>query len=35
MGGAGRLPVTNSFRMLPPQPPPVNGNVFTALKHFF
>jgi hypothetical protein len=24
-----------SFGGLPPQPPPVNGNLFTALKHFF
>jgi hypothetical protein len=35
MSGASRLPVSHSLGMLPPQPPPVNGNLFTALKHFF
>ncbi len=35
MGGASRLTVAHSLGMLPPQPPPVNGNLFTALKHFF
>jgi len=31
----GRLPAAGSMRMLPPQPPPANINVLTALKHFF
>ena len=31
--GASRLPSVG--RMLPPQPPPANGNLFNALKHFF
>jgi hypothetical protein len=35
MGGASRVPVSHSLGMLPPQPPPVNGNLFTALRHFF
>jgi len=29
------LPPAASARMLPPQPPPANINVLTALKHFF
>jgi hypothetical protein len=28
-------PAMSSAHGLPPQPPPVNGNVLTALKHFF
>jgi hypothetical protein len=35
MTGASRVPVSHSLGMLPPQPPPVNGNLFTALRHFF
>jgi hypothetical protein len=35
VSSTGRLPAAGSFRMLPPQPPPVNLNVLTALKHFF
>jgi hypothetical protein len=35
MGGADRFQVSHSMGMLPPQPPPVNGNLFTALRHFF
>ena len=35
MSGASRVPVSHSLGMLPPQPPPVNGNLFTALRHFF
>jgi hypothetical protein len=34
MSGTGRLPAAGSSR-LPPQPPPANINVLTALKHFF
>ena len=33
--GTGRLPAAGRFGMLPPQPPPANINVLTALKHFF
>jgi hypothetical protein len=33
--GTGRLPAIGRFGMLPPQPPPANINVLTALKHFF
>jgi hypothetical protein len=35
VSGAGRLPAAPSLGMLPPQPPPVNGNLLAALKHFF
>jgi hypothetical protein len=31
----GRQPAAGSFGRLPPQPPPANVNVLTALKHFF
>jgi hypothetical protein len=31
----GRLPAVGGAGRLPPQPPPANVNVFTALKHFF
>jgi hypothetical protein len=31
----GRLPAAASAGRLPPQPPPANFNVLTALKHFF
>jgi hypothetical protein len=33
--GTGRLPALGRFGMLPPQPPPANGNLLMALKHFF
>ena len=35
VSGAGRLSAAPGLGMLPPQPPPVNGNLFAALKHFF
>jgi hypothetical protein len=35
MRGSGHLPAAGSSSGLPPQPPPANVNVFTALKHFF
>jgi len=35
MSGTGRLPAAGGAMMLPPQPPPANGNLFAALKHFF
>ncbi len=35
VSGAGRLPAAPRLGMLPPQPPPVNGNLLAALKHFF
>jgi hypothetical protein len=36
VSSTGRLPpAAASARMLPPQPPPANINVLTALKHFF
>ena len=35
VSSTGRLPAAAGLRMLPPQPPPVNLNVLTALKHFF
>jgi hypothetical protein len=35
MSGTGRLPASGSSSRLPPQPPPANVNVLTALKHFF
>jgi hypothetical protein len=35
VSGAGRLSAARSLGMLPPQPPPVNGNLLAALKHLF
>jgi len=34
-GSTGRLQATGRFGMLPPQPPPANGNLLAAFKHFF
>jgi len=33
--GIGRQPAASRFGMLPPQPPPANGNLLAAFKHFF
>jgi len=33
--GSGRSSVAHSLGMLPPQPPPVNGDLLTALKRLF
>jgi hypothetical protein len=35
VSSTGRLPIAGNLGRLPPQPPPANVNVLTALKHFF
>jgi hypothetical protein len=35
MRGTGRRQASGFLRTLPPQPPPANGNLLTALKRFF